>query len=86
MSKLGCACGHVISDQSDNLAYKARILPDLNDEGFFDWVAERTASYIEAVQKECTDAWFLEQGYGQEYIDLNLAMMMYCTTSFTLDS
>lgn len=28
MSKLGCVCGHVIRDQTDNLPYKGFILRD----------------------------------------------------------
>lgn len=72
MGKLGCSCGHVISDGTDNLPYKARVLPDLNDEQFFDWVAERVASYVEAVQQGRVEQWLSESGFGPGYAELNL--------------
>ncbi|KTC36636.1 MAG: hypothetical protein ACN6QY_16990 [Pseudomonas sp.] len=35
MSKLACRCGHVIVDQTDGLPYKAAVLPDGQEQAFF---------------------------------------------------
>ena len=48
MSKMGCACGHVIRDQTDDLPYKATVLPDQRLYSFFEWVTEETQSYVGA--------------------------------------
>ena len=72
MSKLGCRCGHVISDQTDNIPYKGCILPDVHSEDFFGWIADKLQSYVKAAKAGRTDVWLLEQGFRQEYLDLNL--------------
>ena len=36
MAKIGCRCGHIISDSSDNLPYKAALLPDEDGDRFFE--------------------------------------------------
>lgn len=73
MSKLGCACGHVIPDQTDNLPYKGHLLPDLYHDEFFDWMADQAASYVAAARSGQTEAWLMERGYGQDYVDLKLS-------------
>ncbi|MBK7382556.1 MAG: hypothetical protein IPI81_04365 [Flavobacteriales bacterium] len=40
MSKLRCNCGHVIVDQTDDLPYKAEIVPDQNYGAIFDAVTD----------------------------------------------
>jgi len=73
MSKLGCKCGHVISDQTDNIPYKGHVLADVRYETFFVWLIEETQSYVEAAQAGRVEQWLLERGYEQDYVDLKLS-------------
>ncbi len=73
MSKLGCTCGHTIRDQTDHSPYKGHVLPDIHHDAFFDWIAEETLSYMAAARNGQTQAWLLDRGYTQGYIDLNLS-------------
>jgi len=73
MSKLGCACGHIIRDQTDGLPYKASLLRDTVLTTFFDWLAEETQSYVVATETGAVDAWLSARGYGAGYIALNLS-------------
>ena len=73
MSKLGCACGHTIRDQTDHLPYKGRVLPELHCDDFFDWMAEEAQSYVVASREGQTPKWLLDRGYTQDYIDLKLS-------------
>jgi len=38
MSKLGCVCGHVIVDQTDQIPYKASFITDVDLFDFYDAV------------------------------------------------
>ena len=49
MSKLGCVCGHVIRDQTDDIAYKARFVRDQDYEGFYAYAGD-IAAFIAATQ------------------------------------
>jgi hypothetical protein len=69
MSTLGCKCGHIIHDTTDNIPYKGHVLPDVHAT-FFDWLAEETQSYVVAAQAERVEQWLLDRGYGQDYVDL----------------
>jgi hypothetical protein len=73
MSKLGCECGHVIRDQTDNIPYKGHVLPDVKNNTFFDWLVEETQSYVEAAQAGRVEQWLLERGYTQDYVNLRLS-------------
>ena len=73
MSKLRCVCGHVISDQSDGLSYKAAYLRNQLEADFFEWIVEETQSYVQAAQADEVDAWLNKRGYGREYLALNLS-------------
>lgn len=73
MSRLGCACGHTIVDQTTPLAFKASFLTDSNGEEFFDWLVDETQSYVEAVQRDTVDVWLLDRGYGVDYVALKLS-------------
>lgn len=72
MSKLGCPCGHTISDTTDSLPYKGDVLPDEHHIEFFE-VADQIASYIQAARTGATSAWLKEQGFAKPYIDLKLS-------------
>jgi peptide methionine sulfoxide reductase MsrB len=56
MSKLGCECGHVIRDQTDNLPYKARFLRDQDDEAYHAY-CEDIAAFIDAIQADKRAQW-----------------------------
>lgn len=45
MGKLGCKCGHVIVDQTDNLEYKGYVLPDT----YVDDVSENLTNNIDSL-------------------------------------
>ena len=72
MSKLACQCGHVISDKTDRLPYKAKFLPDVHDEAFFVAIADGAQSFAAAVAKDEREAWikrrFLD-GYPRDLSD-----------------
>ena len=72
MSKMGCACGHVIRDQTDDLPYKATVLPDQRLHSFFEWVTEETQSYVEAALAHAVGDWLLAKGYKADYVALKL--------------
>ena len=72
MSKLRCTCGHIIRDQTDQLPYKATVLPDELRGSFFAWVAEETQSYVEAALANAVGDWLLAKGYKADYVALKL--------------
>ena len=72
MSKLGCACGNTIPDQTDNLPYKGHILPDVHHHAFFEWIAQEAQSYVTAVREGQTNAWLLRR-FTRSYVDLKLS-------------
>jgi hypothetical protein len=72
MSKIGCQCGHVISDNMYIVPYKSSLLKDSDKVNFFDWVTGEIQSYVLAVQASTATQWLLDRGYGKDYVDLNL--------------
>jgi len=56
MSKLGCVCGHVIVDQTDNIIYKAHFVRDQDKEAI-DNQTEDIEAFIEAVRKGEREKW-----------------------------
>jgi len=73
MSQLGCPCGHTISDTTDSLPYKGYVLSDVRYFPFLQWLVDETQSYVEAAQAGRVAQWFLQRGYGQDYLDLKLS-------------
>ena len=57
MSKLGCVCGHIITDQSDNISYKAKFIRDQDVEEYSDKYTDDIASFIEAIKNNRRDEW-----------------------------
>ncbi|NNP71708.1 hypothetical protein A7P53_04395 [Acinetobacter defluvii] len=47
MSKLGCTCGHVIRDNTDDLPHKASFIPDKLDYQILDEIQTRIENYKE---------------------------------------
>lgn len=50
MSKLDCRCGHVITDQTDSLPYKASLLRDEVENEFWDEVHRELKPLVEAAE------------------------------------
>ncbi len=46
--KFLCACGNVIRDQTDNLPFKAQVLPDESEGAAWDAFAKAAAGYVDA--------------------------------------
>jgi len=63
MSKLGCQCGHVISDTTDFIAYKARFLRD-EDSEILDLINADICSFMEAY-KEGKKAEWISNYFGK---------------------
>lgn len=57
MSKLYCVCGHVIVDQRNNLPYKAKFLPDENEEAFWSAIINIIKSFNDAKDKGEKENW-----------------------------
>jgi len=58
MSKLGCRCGAIIRDQTDDLPYKGEILKDQDRNAFLDGMLDEIVGYIAAVRNGTTEAWY----------------------------
>lgn len=67
MSSMQCWCGHIITDRTDNLPYKARIGPDEEPFAPASVVAEGLARYVEA----------REQGRQVEYLFTHVFLPVY---------
>jgi hypothetical protein len=65
MSKLGCVCGHVIRDQTDDIAYKARFVRDQDYEGFYAYAGD-IAAFIAATQAGQRSQW-IRQYFSDSY-------------------
>jgi len=57
MSKLGCVCGHVITDQTDNIPYKAKFIRDQDFGEYSDKYTDDISSFIEAVKDGRRNEW-----------------------------
>jgi hypothetical protein len=86
MSNLGCKCGYIIGDQTDNIPYKGHMLPDVRTETFFVWLMEETQSYVEAAQAGRVEQWLLERGYGRTMSTSSSATATCCTITSTRNS
>lgn len=63
--KIRCECGRITVDQSDNLPYKAHLIPDTQMEHIFGGAAE-LSDFIEAIGKGKRSEW-IEKKFGEEY-------------------
>jgi|SRR6266508_477093 hypothetical protein len=61
MSKLGCLCGAVIYDQTDNLPYKGKILRDQHTEQFYDEMLVRVNAFVAAIREGRREEWLASQ-------------------------
>jgi hypothetical protein len=61
MSKLGCECGNIISDTTDNIPYKGVIIRDQDIERVFDdGIANDINEFIEAISRGKREEWLRE--------------------------
>jgi len=63
MSKLGCICGHTISDSTDCLPYKVRFYSDVDDVDLYEKIMEGFRTFLQAVLENRRKEWLLEQGF-----------------------
>ena len=63
MSKLGCKCGHVITDQTDSLPYKASLLRDEVENECWDEVHRELKPLVEAA--ESGDKAMIADAFGE---------------------
>ena len=58
MSKLGCVCGNVISDTTDNISYKGVIIRDQDMERVFDdGITNDIDEFIKAISQDKREEW-----------------------------
>ena len=72
MSKLGCPCGHTISDTTDLLPYKARFYSDVDDKDLYEKIMEGFRTFLQAILENRRKEWLLEQGFTEQYANLKL--------------
>jgi len=66
MSKLGCTCGHIITDQTNDIPYKAKFIRDQDFEGYTEKYSDDIASFIDAVKEGTRDEW-IKQYFTETY-------------------
>jgi len=71
MSKLGCRCGHVITDQTDSLPYKASLLRDEVENEFWDEVHRELKPLVESA--ESGDKAAIADALGQFFTSFSAA-------------
>jgi hypothetical protein len=59
MSKLGCICGHVIVDQTDNISYKAKFLRDQDLDSYTNYLDD-VGSFLKAIKNGTREKWISE--------------------------
>lgn len=70
MSSMLCRCGHIITDITDNLPYKARIGPDEEPFAPASVVAEELARYVEAREQNRQVEYLLNNVFDRHSPDL----------------
>jgi hypothetical protein len=71
MSKIGCICGHVILDQTDDLPYKATLLPDAHNDEYWSLVNLEIQSYFDAISAGSLNDWLAARGLSFSGISSN---------------
>ncbi len=66
MSKLRCLCGYIISDQTEDLPYKAEYFADEDYEGSYGAFIHFIAEFIQMEQQGARNA-FLATYFGEKY-------------------
>ena len=66
MSKLLCSCGDVIVDQTDDLPYKAGLVPDSDAGDFLEAVAVGAAGLADSVANGTLEQW-VSTAFGSGY-------------------
>src|SRR4030095_15139643 len=71
MSKLGCVCGHVITDQTDKIPYKAKFIRDQDSEEYSHKYTDNLSSFIEAIKDGRRNEWV--KNYFSETYPTNIS-------------
>jgi hypothetical protein len=78
MSQLGCECGGVISDNTDNIPYKGAIIRDQDVDAFYENVVKNINAFIDSLLLGKREEWirgFFAGGYPVD--DLKNADIVY---------
>jgi hypothetical protein len=67
MSKLRCPCGHVISDNTDDLPYKAQVTPDANRSALFAGFEDALRGLLEVKTDADRERWLARFGFNRMY-------------------
>jgi predicted RNA-binding Zn ribbon-like protein len=62
--KLLCPCGYVISDTTDFLPYKASLMPDQDQEAFWDSLSSGLAELMAATRADRREEWLRQNMSG----------------------
>ena len=85
MSKLGCICGHVIRDQTDDIPYKARFIRDQDYEGFYAYTDD-IAAFIAAIEAGQRTEWIRRYFSNSYPTDLpNASIISDIVSSYEVD-
>ncbi|MBI3650379.1 MAG: hypothetical protein HY231_04960 [Acidobacteria bacterium] len=71
MSKLGCDCGGIISDTTDNIPYKGAIIRDQDEEILYQNISKDINAFIDALLQDKRAEWirsYFSLGYPVESI------------------
>lgn len=64
--KFRCTCGHIIRDQTNSLPYKARFIPDEDEETDFEHIVDELEAFI-TVKERGKQEEFLRSYFGETY-------------------
>jgi hypothetical protein len=85
MSKLGCICGHSISDGTDQLPYKATFFRDFDHVAIFDRLAQEIKELVDAVvagdrasweRRHYLGDWSRNESHGELLCDFVCTLML----------
>ncbi|MDQ2772629.1 MAG: hypothetical protein M3Y54_19260 [Bacteroidota bacterium] len=71
MSKLGCECGHIIVDQTEDLPYKADYIPDKLVFSVHEEAIHAIGLFVEAITNNSREMW-IANFFDADYAALNL--------------
>lgn len=77
MSRLECTCGHVITDQTENVPYKATFIRDQDFHDYSDKLTDDISSFINAVKDGKRNEW-IKDHFSETYpTDINDSSIVF---------
>jgi len=77
MSKLGCICGHTITDQTDAIPYKGHIIRDVIEEPFLEKLYGIIDSLIDAIKNDQREKWVKDNFHDSYPLHLKNSDMVH---------